>query len=297
MEQICCKPEGPYDCLADAFDYIVGTSVGGVLAVCVGIARMNASQIVDFISSRLSAVFSHSERPLQGFARFVGQGAKHDESNFDRMSQELFDQLSMIDASAYMGGKCATAVVASVNPAGVPPAIPFLIRNYEYPPNVIPSRYQGTSSLPVWQAIRATSAAPTYFQPVVLSDSQILTDGALVANNPSCIALHEISKLFPDRPLTALVSIGTGSPPIGNASLSSFTPLVLNNLIHSATATEAVAFLLQDVLSKKSYFRLQPELPPQFGTSASMIHVLKSLLSSNVSQRGSWRAKRASNLY
>lgn len=43
-------------------------------------------------------------------------------------------------------------------------------------------------------AVRATTAAPTFFRPVLFEGS-LYCDGALVANNPSAIALQEAKVL------------------------------------------------------------------------------------------------------
>jgi calcium-independent phospholipase A2-gamma len=42
----------------------------------------------------------------------------------------------------------------------------------------------------VREAVRATTAAPTYFYPLV-KGGMVHSDGALLANNPTAIAIHE----------------------------------------------------------------------------------------------------------
>ena len=62
------------------------------------------------------------------------------------------------------------------------------------------------------EAARATSAAPTYFEPATLewaSESRTLIDGGVFMNSPSVSAYAEARKLFPDEEI-ALLSIGTG---------------------------------------------------------------------------------------
>jgi len=61
-------------------------------------------------------------------------------------------------------------------------------------------------------AARATSAAPTYFEPKALetaTHSRVLIDGGVFVNSPSVSAYAEAQKLFPDEPI-ALLSLGTG---------------------------------------------------------------------------------------
>jgi patatin-like phospholipase/acyl hydrolase len=62
------------------------------------------------------------------------------------------------------------------------------------------------------EAARATSAAPTYFEPTTLewgSESRTLIDGGVFMNSPSVSAYAEARKLFPDDEI-AMLSIGTG---------------------------------------------------------------------------------------
>ena len=61
-------------------------------------------------------------------------------------------------------------------------------------------------------AARATSAAPTYFEPKPLDTGDVLSvliDGGIFMNSPSVSAYAEARKLFPDDPI-AVLSLGTG---------------------------------------------------------------------------------------
>ena len=61
-------------------------------------------------------------------------------------------------------------------------------------------------------AARATSAAPTYFEPKPLDTgdvASVLIDGGIFMNSPSVSAYAEARKLFPDEPI-AVLSLGTG---------------------------------------------------------------------------------------
>jgi patatin-like phospholipase/acyl hydrolase len=52
--------------------------------------------------------------------------------------------------------------------------------------------------------------APTFFTPVQWEEG-LYCDGALVANNPTAIALQEAKVLYPDVPIEVVVSIGIHS--------------------------------------------------------------------------------------
>lgn len=66
---------------------------------------------------------------------------------------------------------------------------------------------------------RATSAAPTYFEPAKIksldknsiNEYYALIDGGMVANNPAMCAYVEAKKLFGDQEELMLVSLGTGN--------------------------------------------------------------------------------------
>ena len=58
-------------------------------------------------------------------------------------------------------------------------------------------------------ALRASTAAPTVFKPVMMG-GEMYCDGGIVASNPTAVAVHEARALFPDIPIEMIVSIGTG---------------------------------------------------------------------------------------
>ena len=76
----------------------------------------------------------------------------------------------------------------------------------------IKSWHSDHSQLWCAEASRATSAAPTYFEPVNLEwaeQSRTLIDGGVFINSPAVSAYAEARKLFPDEPI-AMLSLGTG---------------------------------------------------------------------------------------
>jgi calcium-independent phospholipase A2-gamma len=46
--------------------------------------------------------------------------------------------------------------------------------------------------------------------PLQVKDGMVHSDGALMANNPAAVAIHEAKILYPDVPVEVVVSIGTG---------------------------------------------------------------------------------------
>lgn len=108
----------------------------------------------------------------------------------------------------------------------------------------------------IWQASRATSAAPLYF-PSIEVDRRRYWDGGTHSNNPIIEVVKEANQEQPNRPFDAIVSIGTGATELLTPG-GGLTNL-LRSMVSRATDTEAKhkQFLddfrgLRDV-----YFRLQ----------------------------------------
>jgi predicted acylesterase/phospholipase RssA len=81
--------------------------------------------------------------------------------------------------------------------------IPVLLRTYQ-------SRHELPLDCKIWEAARATSAAPTFFKRIEIGRGQPFVDGGLGRNNPSRLLLDEAKSLFGARQIGCLVSIGTG---------------------------------------------------------------------------------------
>ena len=71
------------------------------------------------------------------------------------------------------------------------------------------SRYPGSFCVLQRYALRASTAAPTFFKPVMMG-GEMYCNGGIVSSNPTAVAVHEARTLFPDVPIEMVVSIGTG---------------------------------------------------------------------------------------
>ena len=129
-----------------------------------------------------------------------------------------------------------------------------------------PAPLPGSCKPRMWEACRASSAAP-YFLEECNIDGKRFVDGAFVSNNPSMVAMAEAQRLWPDRPVEVLVSLGTGIPatrPKGPPS-SKGGPLgptleLLTVLMNSACSADKVHTALQlftPSVQGLQYFRFQ----------------------------------------
>jgi patatin-like phospholipase/acyl hydrolase len=63
----------------------------------------------------------------------------------------------------------------------------------------------------LWEAVRATSAAPAFFEPIQLhNEGATFIDGGVRANNPVEKALLEAKAIWPERDVGLLLSLGAG---------------------------------------------------------------------------------------
>ena len=109
------------------------------------------------------------------------------------------------------------------------------------------SRHPGSFRVLQRYALRASTAAPTFFKPVMMG-GEMYCDGGIVASNPTAVAIHEAKTLFPHVPIELVVSIGTGmfyeqknAPRIGWDG-------ILGQIVNSATDAEQVHHILEDLL-------------------------------------------------
>ncbi|XCA36473.1 MAG: patatin-like phospholipase family protein [Wolbachia endosymbiont of Armadillidium vulgare] len=113
-------------------------------------------------------------------------------------------------------------------------------------------------------ALRAATAAPTYFIPKHLKINQInrvLVDGGVFANNPAACAYASGKKLFPNDEII-LLSLGTGRTDRSIANSRRFGKISwIKPLLHVmfASSLDAVNYQLDQVIGDK-YIRIQSQL-------------------------------------
>ena len=144
--------------------------------------------------------------------------------------------------------------------------VPYVFRNYNFP-RMVTSNYRGSVRYKIWEAIRASAAAPGYFDDFKIN-RKIFQDGGVSTNNPTHIAIHEAQKLWPNESIQCVVSLGLGKyepllfdhdvadPTLKNMSLSE----KFSRLVWSATDTETVHNTLRDLLPNNVYYRFNPFL-------------------------------------
>ena len=126
-------------------------------------------------------------------------------------------------------------------------AHPRLFRSYQ-------ARENASTNCKIWEAARATTAAPTFFKRITIADDggaqEDFLDGGLRFNNPSRLVLEEALKSFGGASkLGCLVSIGTGHPgTIGLSQPDTFQKILPTEMVgllkRIATNCEETAYEL-----------------------------------------------------
>ncbi|XP_019750363.1 calcium-independent phospholipase A2-gamma-like isoform X1 [Hippocampus comes] len=237
------------------FDYICGVSTGAILGFMLGIFQLPPSECDDLYRKLGSDVFK--QNVIVGTVKMGWSHAFYDSEAWESMLKEKMGSHLLVETSRNPECPKVAAVSAIVNRGT--PLKAYVFRNYNLLPGVR-SHYLGGCQHQLWQAIRATSAAPGYFQEFPLG-SDLHQDGGLLINNPTALAIHESKCLWPNTPLECVVSVGTGRfETAGKSNSGTYTSLKtkINNVISSATDTEEVHAMLDSFLPADAYFRFNP---------------------------------------
>lgn len=175
--------------IGSRFDLIVGTSIGGILALALAL-EIPAKDMVKLFQDHGSEIFKR--RALLGFrkSQYSAEGLKR---LLER--KDLFGEQTL--------GHCKHPVlVPSINYTTGAPVI------FKTPHHKDFFRHQGHRLVDIGLA---TSAAPAYFPRHCFDNNQFI-DGGLFANAPGYIGLHEAEVVF-DRAVrdVHLMSVGTMS--------------------------------------------------------------------------------------
>ncbi|KAJ7797096.1 FabD lysophospholipase-like protein [Mycena leptocephala] len=193
-------PDVPRPC--DYFDLIGGTSTGGLIALMLGRLRMSVKDAVKAYGELSKEVFSD--------VKSQGSDGRFKASKLEKAIKGIVGPHSASqDPEEGMEdtreNPCKTFVCA-MNAANM--SLPVLFRTYNTTNNP-------AMDCTIWQAGRATSAAPTFFKQIRIGPPGIeeaFVDGGMGQNNPIAALLLEAQVMFPDRQVACIISLGTGQP-------------------------------------------------------------------------------------
>jgi len=241
---------GPAFVLADYFDYIAGTSTGAIIATCLSLG-MRVADIQQFYQASGPAMFDKASL-LQRFR------TKYNDEKLTQQLQEIIRQRSG-EPAATLGTKALrTYLLLILRNASTDS--PWPLSNNPRAKYNDSTRTNCNLHLPLWQLVRASTAAPTYFPPEVVTVGQsefVFVDGGVTMYNNPAFQLFLMATIKPyqlewptgeDKLL--LVSVGTGAAAEANAHLA---PSEMNLLYNASSIPAALMFTAaneQDMLCR-----------------------------------------------
>lgn len=239
----------------EMFDYICGVSSGAILTFLMGGLRLSPDECETLYRELSLEVFKASG--IWGAGRLMWYHAYYDTSMWVDILRKIFGEKMLIDSVKEKSSPKLAAVSAVMN---LPALRAFVFRNYDYPVRV-QSQYIGSANYRIWEAIRASGAAPGYFEEHHLN-GLLHQDGGIMINNPTALAIHEARLLWPSDYIQCVFSLGSGRfiPATNTAFTSTTLKTKVQKIIDSATDTEAVHISMNDLLSPGTYFRFNPYL-------------------------------------
>ncbi|KAL2820557.1 hypothetical protein BDW59DRAFT_174473 [Aspergillus cavernicola] len=198
------KALGPGLYIQDFFDLIVGTSTGGIIALGLGARGLSVQEsIYEFRRLCKKAFTRRKGAGIPGLERIItaSNHSKYETRPFEDALKSIYEENRLFGGSRHnMEPSCLRRLTKS-----------YRFYRSERPENEVK----------IWEAARATSAAPRIFKPFFHSPSgQEYQDGAIYHNNPIDIAIREQKLIWPDTAEShpdIVLSIGTGYNPESQA--------------------------------------------------------------------------------
>lgn len=228
--------------LADYFDYISGTSTGGIIAAGLSIG-LSVDEIMRFYVQAGAQMFVKANllRRLR---------AKFEDEPLANMLKEVFGAETLLGSD-----RLKTLLLLVLRNATTDS--PWPLSNNPFAKYNELTRPDANVKLPLWQLVRASTAAPTYFPPevVVVGSGRefVFVDGGITMyNNPAfqMFLMATVDRYWPFAPADSrgwetgkdkmlIVSVGTGTSPDVRAGLE---PKEMNLLFNATTIPSALMF-------------------------------------------------------
>ncbi|KAJ9157872.1 Patatin-like protein 2 [Pleurostoma richardsiae] len=195
------------------FHIIGGTSTGGLIAIMLGRLRMSTAEALEEYDIFAKKIFRFRNRKANPSERF---GATELEKTVQKIVARRGASDLMRDPSGGASDK-GRSFVCAMPASERSQREPRRLRSYELGGD---DDDHWDRNCRIWEAARATSAAPTYFKPMVITgadgEAETFIDAAMGCNNPSAWLLEEAGAVFDrTRQLGCVVSLGTGTRSAG----------------------------------------------------------------------------------
>lgn len=201
--------------LADYFDFFAGTSTGAIIAACLSLG-MSSAQIRDFYVASGKEMFDKAFL-LKRF-RY-----KYEDEKLAGKLKEVFGAKTTLGSP-----KLKTLLMMVMRNATTDS--PWPLSNNPGAKYNQPDRKDCNLNLPLWQLVRASTAAPVYFPPEVIdikTHQFVFVDGGITTYNNPAFQAFLMATVEPynlnwaaGQDKLLIVSVGTGTSPQANADLA-----------------------------------------------------------------------------
>ena len=238
--------------LSDYFDYVAGTSTGAIIATCLSLG-MRIDESRQFYIDSGPAMFDKTSLVRRYF-----RNKFHDQKLAGQLQQVIAQKTG--EPEAKLGSQAIRTYLMLVLRNATTDS-PWPISNNPDAKYNDCTRPDCNLNIPLWQLVRASTAAPTYFPPEVVTIGNnlefIFVDGGVTMYNNPAFQLFLMATLKPyklvwptgeDKML--LVSIGTGTAANANKDLS---PEQMNIIYNASSIPSALMFAAsneQDLLCR-----------------------------------------------
>jgi len=208
--------------LCDYFDFVCGTSTGAIVAACIS-AGMSTEQIRGFYVSSGKQMFDQASLLKR----------LHYSYNKDPLAKKLQAAFSdALGADTTLGSPGLRSLLMMVM-RNASTDSPWPVSNNPFATYNQRDRHDCNLALPLWQLVRASTAAPTFFPPEVVTLGKgkqaytfVFVDGGVTTYNNAAFLAYQMATAAPyhlnwktgtDQLL--IVSVGTGSAPAARPDL------------------------------------------------------------------------------
>ena len=266
------------------FDYVSGTSTGGLIAIMLGRMRMTVDEAIGEYKELGAKMFGNWGSPWKRFL------TSHDSIERRESLRDQFDSLPPTrlpspqeHAHQFKSdrARCRTIVCSMKSNEDQKSQTPFLFRSYDRKTSYtshtpLERNPEDPNSFAIWQV--ATSAAPSHFKSIHMFEARYY-NAATNLNNPSWEVVREVSLLARTSldTIDLLLSIGGGNAKGNNPRLRFGT----GSLLHELTE-------ISDVVHEKVMFESKVQ-----GFDYFRFDVKEGLQAVNINE---WRPKSGGNI-
>jgi uncharacterized protein len=244
--------------LSHYFDYIAGTSTGGIIAAGLAIG-MSVGEIVTFYRDAGAQMFKKASLLHR--------------LRFSYKSEPLAEMLKKVFGADTTFGSDKIQTLLMLVMRNATTDSPWPLSNNPYAKYNDPQRADDNSKFPLWQLVRASTAAPTYFPPEVIvlpnpdpakeKEFVFVDGGVTMYNNPAfqMFLMATLDCYWPRAPQDKrgwrtgadkmlIVSVGTGTSPDVRRGLDPDDMHLLFNATSIPSALMFAALNEQDLLCR-----------------------------------------------